>query len=95
MWAARFIRHHLLPRFLGGGYSQLELDALVGPENTTVGLNQGKNRRLKKQLLSRLTQFADQWDPQLDENWSARLDHIERLRERLEKCPPEAEGLKP
>jgi hypothetical protein len=94
-WAARFIRQHLLPRFLGGGFNQLELDALVSPENTTIGQNQGENRRLKKQLLSRLTQFADRWDPPLDENWSARIDHIERLRERLEKRPPDAEGPKP
>ncbi|GKS85494.1 hypothetical protein AVMA1855_15100 [Acidovorax sp. SUPP1855] len=94
-WAARFIRQHLLPRFMGGGYSQLELDALVGPQATTVEVNQKDNRQLKKQLLRRLTTFADRWDPQHDENWLGRMDHIERLRERLENRPPDTEGLRP
>ena len=94
-WAARFIRQHLLPRFLGGGYSQLELDALMGPQGTTVEVNQQDNRQLKKQLLRRLTTFADRWDPQHNENWRERMDHIERLRERLENHPSDTEGLRP
>lgn len=94
-WAARFIRQHLLPRFMGGGFSQLELDALLGPRATTVEVSQQDNRQLKKALLRRLTTFADRWDPQHDETWLERMDHIERLRERLENRPPETEGLKP
>ena len=94
-WAARFIRQHLLPRFLGGGYSQLELDALMGPQATTVEVNQQDNRQLKKQLLRRLSTFADRWDPQHNENWLERMDHIERLRERLENRPPDTDGLRP
>ena len=90
-WAARFI----LPRFLGGRYSQLELDALMGPQATTVEVNQQDNRQLKKQLLRRLSTFADRWDPQHNENWLERMDHIERLRERLENRPPDTDGFRP
>ena len=94
-WAARFIRQHLLPRFMGGGFSQLELDALAGPQATTIQVSQQDNRRLKKQLLRRLTTFADRWDPQHNQNYLERMDHIERLRKRLESSPLETEALRP
>jgi len=94
-WAARFIRQYLLPRFLGGGHTQLELDTLAGPKGTPVEINQQNNRQLKNQLLRRLTSFADRWDPQHDELWMERKDHIERLRERLASQPPSAEGPRP
>ena len=42
-----------------------------------------------------ITTFADRWDPQHNQNYLERMDHIERLRKRLESSPLETEALRP
>ncbi|MEG0922877.1 MAG: hypothetical protein RSD57_17350 [Comamonas sp.] len=90
---ARLIRQYLLPKFLGGGFTNIEIEAMLDDEDSPIERDQAKTQVEMSKLQTRLTQFADKWDP-LAADDSAYVEQLERIRAEFE-APAPRKGVRP
>ena len=82
LWFIKFCRQNFLPRFLGGGFTQLEADAMLGDGSTPVDMSRAQTRRDMARLRDRMTRLANKLDPSVYEvSGPEDNDYEERLRQ--------------
>lgn len=78
------------------GRNDLELAELAGIGNTPAELALTENKQELAKLKTRLTKFADRWDPQQADD-PVYLEQLERIRAEFEgdEPPPKPKGRRP
>lgn len=97
-WFVKFVRQNFLPSFLGGGFTQLEYDAMLGDGNTTVDMSRADTRREMSRLRDRMTRLANRLDPSVYEASVTEADayeeRLKQFRARIAETGPRR-GMKP
>lgn len=93
-WFVKFVRQNFLPRFLGGGFTQLEADAMLGDGHTSVDMSRVESRREMSRLRDRMTRLADRLDPIADED-KLNKERLEHLRARMAEMSGTRRGRHP